>query len=83
VRELEATAGKFTHRRDGLREFGLVFSAAADKRGGASWASPGYHLKTALAHVDDRFVERIEGAKAPFWRIVREAVLEERARART
>ena len=36
LRELEAVAEKLTRRRDGLREFGIVFSdAARARRGGA------------------------------------------------
>ena len=62
-----------TRRRDGLREFGLVFSAVANQREGASYAAPARHLESAIAGVDDSLAETIADAKAPFWQMVREA----------
>jgi hypothetical protein len=77
LRELEAVAEKLTRRRrDGLRQFGLLFGAVASTRRGASFQSVSYHLETAIALVDDRLAERIEDAEAPFWQHVRAAVAE-------
>jgi hypothetical protein len=76
LRELEAVAEKLTRRRDGLREFGCVFGDAARARRGDGFKSLSYHLKTAIAQVDDRLAEQIEDARAPFWRHVLDAVAE-------
>jgi hypothetical protein len=69
-------AEKLTRQRDGLREFGFVFGDTARVRRGDDFGSPSYHLKTAIAHVDDRLIERIEDADAPFWAHVRDALAE-------
>ena len=76
MRELEVTAEKLARRRDGFREFGFVFSDAAGERQGQSWKSSRQHLETAIARADDRLLERIKDAEAPFWRHVRDALAE-------
>lgn len=71
ARELEATAAKLVNRRDGWREFGLFFSALADeRRGQRPWGAG----ELPLSSLDDRLLERIKDAEAPFWRHVRDAV---------
>jgi len=75
-RELEATAEKLSRRRDGLRPFGFVFSGALGERKGQSWKSSRADLETAIARADDRLLEQIEDAEAPFWRHVRDALAE-------
>jgi hypothetical protein len=64
---------------DGLRELGLVFRAAVDARRGemSSWQTASRsHLDTAISRADERPVEKIEDAQAPFWLHVRDAVAE-------
>ena len=73
ARELEATAAKLVNRRDGWREFGQFFSALADeRRGQRTWGAG----DLPLSSVDDRLLERIKDAEAPFWRHVRGALAE-------
>ena len=73
ARELEATAAKLVNRRDGWREFGLFFSALADeRRGHRAWGAG----ELPLSSVDDRLLERIKDAEAPFWAHVRDALAE-------
>ena len=69
---------KLSRRRDGLRDFGLVFGDVARGRGGGSRSADNarFHLETAIARTDDRLAERIEDAEAPFWRHVRDALAE-------
>ena len=73
ARELEATAAKLVNGRDGWREFGPFFSALADEcRGQRAWCAG----ELPLSSVDDRLLERIKDAEAPFWRHVRAAIEE-------
>jgi hypothetical protein len=59
------------NRRDGWREFGLFFSALADeRRGHRTWGAG----DPPLSSVDDRLLERIKDAEAPFWAHVRDAL---------
>jgi hypothetical protein len=77
VRELYATAEALERRRDGLGRFSSIFRNVADAREGG-WGTdlPRFHLKENVGGADDRLVERIEHAEAPFWRHVRDALIE-------
>jgi hypothetical protein len=70
------TGEKLSRRRDGFRNFGLVFGDVDQARRGGSWSAgqSRFHLETAIARVDDRLAEQIEDAEAPFWQNVRAAV---------
>jgi hypothetical protein len=76
LRELEAVAEKLSRRRDGLRNFGLVFGDVAQAHRGESWSAGNsrFHLDTAIAGVDDRLAAQIDDAETPFWAHVRRAV---------
>jgi hypothetical protein len=78
ARELEVTGEKLSRRRDGLRNFGLIFGDVARKRRSESWSADNarFQLETAIARVDDRLAEQIEDAEAPFWARVRDALAE-------
>jgi len=51
-------------------------AARSSARRGYGSGNAAYHLETAIARVDDRLAERIEGAEAPFWTHVRHALAE-------
>jgi hypothetical protein len=74
IRELQATADAIG-RRSPLHDFAGIFRDVADARqGGWDSSLARFHLGQAVARADDRLIERIEDAEAPFWAHVREAV---------
>ena len=73
ARELEAVAEKFVRPRDGLREFGFVFSAVCDERSGHAIVDPRFRLEQAIAGMDERLAARMAEAESPFWHYVIEA----------
>jgi len=75
-RELEATAEALTSRRHPLHDFSSVFRQVAQSRENDSEPSIArFHVNQAISRADDDLLARLEGAEAPFWRHVREAVL--------
>ena len=74
-RELHATAEALERRRDGLRKYASIFRNVADTRG-QSWGTdiPRFHLRENVSRADEKLVEQIADAPAPFWRYVREAI---------
>jgi hypothetical protein len=82
ARELEAAAEAIASRRHPLHAFSSIFRGVADAREGG-WDSrlPRWHLQQSIESADDEFVAKIEGATAPFWRHVREAILANREEA--
>jgi hypothetical protein len=75
LRELEVAGERLLLRRDGLQAFGRVFADVANERDGGFGQSR-YHLSEALEGADDRLLEQIEHAEAPFWAHVRDALAE-------
>lgn len=75
ARELEATAEALESRRHPLHDFSSIFRGVADAREGGWDSSAHFHLGQCVMRAEDDLLERIEGAQAPFWRHVREAVL--------
>ena len=76
IRELQATADAIG-RRSPLRDFAGIFRDVADARqGGWNSALPRFHLGQAVSRVDEELLERLEGAEAPFWAHVRDALAE-------
>jgi hypothetical protein len=75
IRQLEVAGERLTLRWDGLQAFGQVFADVANERDGGFGQSR-YHLKNAIDAADDRLLERIEHAEAPFWAHVRDALAE-------
>jgi hypothetical protein len=75
VRELVATSEALERRKDGLRDFASIFRNVADARqGGWDSSLPRFHLGEAVSRADEKLGEQIAGARAPFWRHVRDAV---------
>jgi hypothetical protein len=74
IRELQATADAIG-RRSPSHDFAGIFRDVADARQGG-WDStlPRFHLGQAVSRADERFVERIAQAEAPFWGHVREGL---------
>jgi hypothetical protein len=76
VRELQASADAIG-RRSPLYDFVSIFRNVADARdGGWDTDLPRFHLEQAVSRADDDLLERLEGAKAPFWAHVRDALAE-------
>jgi len=75
VRQLEVAGERLMERRDTLHQFGQVFLDAANERDGGFGQSR-YHLENAIDAADDRLLEQIEHAEAPFWAHVRHALAE-------
>jgi hypothetical protein len=53
-------------------------SVAGAREGGWNADLPRFHVRQVVVCADEDFLERIEGAEAPFWRHVREAILASR-----
>jgi hypothetical protein len=76
ARELEATNEALTSRRHPLHDFAGVFREVAWSRENDSEPSIArYHVRQFAERADEDLLERLAGAKAPFWRHVRDAAL--------
>jgi len=77
VRELEATAEAIGGRRHPLFDFSSIFRRVASAREGG-WGTdiPRFHLRRNVEGADQKLIERIAAAQAPFWRHVRDALAE-------
>jgi hypothetical protein len=77
VRELEATSEAIGSRRHPLFRFSSIFRDVASAReGGWSADIPRFHLRRNVEDADEKLIERIAEAQAPFWGHVRDALAE-------
>jgi hypothetical protein len=78
IRQLEATSEAIGSRRHPLFDFSSIFREVAHAReGGWSTDLGRYHLRERVSRADEKLVERIAEAQAPFWQHVREALAEQ------
>ena len=75
IRQLEVAGERLMDWRGALEKFGRVFMDVANEREGGLGQSK-WHLREAIAEVDERVTAIIENGEAPFWLHVREALAE-------
>jgi hypothetical protein len=74
-RELEATAEALSSRRHPLHDFAGVFrDVVYSREDGSDPHLARFHVSQYVSRADDDLLTRLEGAEAPFWRHVREAI---------